>query len=206
MYENNYENKGDRVVRIMSIALISLTVIMSFLFLTITGIFVSVYSNLVDLQENVESSKTNIIAMMQNRLDFIPYLVDDVESSTKIEKQVLKDISNARETLAESFNSQDLEKIGEANDNLTRALNELISKANANTEIKSSENYIILMNQLDSYENKIYNAREEYNNAVYEYNRNIQSFPGNIIAGTFGFEKIKYFEPNGQVSSIDMVN
>lgn len=203
MAKHYYENRGDKFLRIFSIALIVFAIIMAFVFFTISGTFISAYNNLVNLQENVTLAEANLEATMQKRLELIPNLVEIVESHTS-QGQTFKEVLNAHETLAEILNSgYSLEKIGEANDNLTTAVNELIAVAESNQEVKEDGNYVEVMNQLQERVNRISEAREKYNMAVYDYNRNINYFPGSLLAPVLGFDEIEYFQADGQESSIN---
>ena len=203
MAKHYYENRGDKFLRIFSIALIVFAIIMAFVFFTISGTFIFAYNNLVNLQENVTLAEANLEATMQKRLELIPNLVEIVESHTS-QGQTFKEVLNAHETLAEILNSgYSLEKIGEANDNLTTAVNELIAVAESNQEVKEDGNYVEVMNQLQERVNRISEAREEYNMAVYDYNRNINYFPGSLLAPVLGFDEIEYFQADGQESSIN---
>lgn len=203
MAKHYYENRGDKFLRIFSIALIVFAITMAFVFFTISGTFISAYNNLVNLQENVTLAEANLEATMQKRLELIPNLVEIVESHTS-QGQTFKEVLNAHETLAEILNSgYSLEKIGEANDNLTTAVNELIAVAESNQEVKEDGNYVEIMNQLQERVNRISEAREEYNMAVYDYNRNINYFPGSLLAPVLGFDEIEYFQADGQASSIN---
>ena len=203
MAKHYYENRGDKFLRIFSIALIVFAIIMAFVFFTISGTFIFAYNNLVNLQENVTLAEANLEATMQKRLELIPNLVEIVESHTS-HGQTFKEVLNAHETLAEILNSgYSLEKIGEANDNLTTAVNELIAVAESNQEVKEDGNYVEVMNQLQERVTRISEAREEYNMAVHDYNRNINSFPGSLLAPVLGFDEIEYFQADGQESSIN---
>lgn len=203
MAKHYYENRGDKFLRIFSIALIVFAIIMAFVFFMISGTFISAYNNLVNLQENVTLAEANLEATMQKRLELIPNLVEIVESHTS-QGQTFKEVLNAHETLAEILNSgYSLEKIGEANDNLTTAVNELIAVAESNQEVKEDGNYVEVMNQLQERVTRISEAREEYNMDVYVYNRNINYFPGSLLAPVLGFDEIEYFQADGQASSIN---
>ena len=203
MAKHYYESRGDKFLRIFSIALIVFAIIMAFVFFTISGTFIFAYNNLVNLQENVTLAEANLEATMQKRLELIPNLVEIVESHTS-QGQTFKEVLNAHETLAEILNSgYSLEKIGEANDNLTTAVNELIAVAESNQEVKEDGNYVEVMNQLQERVNRISEAREEYNKAVYDYNRNINYFPGSFLAPVLGFDEIEYFQADGQAGSIN---
>ena len=204
MAKHYYENRGDKFLRIFSIALIVFAITMAFVFFTISGTFISAYNNLVNLQENVTLAEANLEATMSKRLELIPNLVEIVESHTS-QGQTFKEVLNAHETLAEILNSgYSLEKIGEANDNLTTAVNELIAVAESNQEVKEDGNYVEVMNQLQERVNRISEAREEYNMAVYDYNRSINYFPGSLLAPVLGFDEIEYFQADGQASSINL--
>lgn len=204
MAKHYYENRGDKFLRIFSIALIVFAIIMAFVFFTISGTFISAYNNLVNLQENVTLAEANLEATMSKRLELIPNLVEIVESHTS-QGQTFNEVLNAHETLAEILNSgYSLEKIGEANDNLTTAVNELIAVAESNQEVKEDGNYVEVMNQLQERVNKISEARDEYNMAVYDYNRSINYFPGSLLAPVLGFDEIEYFQADGQASSINL--
>ena len=203
MAKHYYENRGDKFLRIFSIALIVFAIIMAFVFFMISGTFISAYNNLVNLQENVTLAEANLEATMQKRLELIPNLVEIVESHTS-QGQTFKEVLNAHETLAEILNSgYTLEKIGEANDDLTTAVNELIAVAESNQEVKEDGNYVEVMNQLQERVTRISEAREKYNMAVYDYNRNINYFPGSLLAPVLGFDEIEYFQADGQESSIN---
>lgn len=203
MAKHYYENRGDKFLRIFSIALIVFAITMAFVFFTISGTFISAYNNLVNLQENVTLAEANLEATMSKRLELIPNLVEIVESHTS-QGQTFKEVLNAHETLAEILNSgYSLEKIGEANDNLTTAVNELIAVAESNQEVKEDGNYVEVMNQLQERVTRISEAREEYNMAVHDYNRNINYFPGSLLAPVLGFDEIEYFQADGQASSIN---
>lgn len=204
MAKHYYENRGDKFLRIFSIALIVFAITMAFVFFTISGTFISAYNNLVNLQENVTLAEANLEATMSKRLELIPNLVEIVESHTS-QGQTFKEVLNAHETLAEILNSgYSLEKIGKANDNLTTAVNELIAVAESNQEVKEDGNYVEIMNQLQERVNRISEAREEYNMAVYDYNRSINYFPGSLLAPVLGFDEIEYFQADGQASSINL--
>lgn len=82
----------------------------------------------------------------------------------------------------------------EANDELTAAVSRLFAVAENYPELKSSENFIQLQDELAGTENRISAARQEYNEIAAEYNRSIVSFPRNLIAGIFGFERADYFQ------------
>ena len=206
MDEKYYEEKGNRLMRIITISLIAFVAVVVIGIFTIVGTLISTYNNLVDLQENVEYAEANVEAMMQRRLELIPDLVSTVRAYTEHEEQVFEDITNAREALAQSFNTGDLEQISEANDSLTTAVNRLISIVEDNPELTASEQYTSLMDQIEGSVNRISIARENYNEEVSEYNRTIRHFPGSILAEIYGFEEIETFKADESASSTNLVD
>ena len=206
MNENSYEEKSKRLITIVSVFLLTFLTVVVMGIVAVVGSFISTYNNLVDLQENVAYAEANVETMMQRRLELIPDLVSTVKAYTKHEEQVFEDITNAREALAQSFDAGNLKQISEANDNLTTAVNRLISIVEDNPEITASEQYISLMDQIEGSVNRISIARENYNEEVSEYNRTIRHFPGSILAEIYGFEEIETFKADESASSTNLVD
>ena len=206
MTENSYEEKSKRLITIVSVFLLTFLTVVVMGIVAVVGSFISTYNNLVDLEENVAYAEANVETMMQRRLELIPDLVSTVKAYTKHEEQVFEDITNAREALAQSFDAGNLKQISEANDNLTTAVNRLISIVEDNPEITASEQYISLMDQIEGSVNRISIARENYNEEVSEYNRTIRHFPGKVLAEIYGFEEIETFKVDEQASSTNMVD
>lgn len=206
MTENSYEEKSKRLITIVSVFLLTFLTVVVMGIVAVVGSFISTYNNLVDLEENVAYAEANVETMMQRRLELIPDLVSTVKAYTKHEEQVFEDITNAREALAQSFDAGNLKQISEANDNLTTAVNRLISIVEDNPEITASEQYISLMDQIEGSVNRISIARANYNEEVSEYNRTIRHFPGKVLAEIYGFEEIETFKADEQASSTNMVD
>lgn len=173
----------------------------------IGNIFVSTYNSLIEIQENVKLAESNVEAMMQNRLDLIPDLVNTVKAYTKHEEQVFSDIAEARTALADSFDTQDPDKISEANQEVSLQIDRLTNLVVENyPTLAAGEQYTALMDEISASVNKITNARVSYNETVGRYNKKVKKFPGNIIAKTFGFEEIKEFKADKKASDSNIVN
>lgn len=160
-------------------------------------IFMGSYNGLVSEQEKVNQAQSNIEVMLQRRADLIPNLVSTVKGYTKHEEKVFTDIANARAALNTSINSGDIEKMSQANDELSQTLSRLLVVVENYPTLSADKHYTELMDQLEGTENRISIARKEYNEVVNKYNTHIRSFPTNILAGMFGFEKAKLFEASG---------
>ena len=189
-----YEEDESRFVKIITGGLLAFVATFAIMLLIIVGIFMSTYNNLVSLQGDVSLAETNLETMIQERLEIVPNFVSIVEEYTEHEEQIYKDITSAREELSESLKDGELSKISNANENLTIKLNNLIALVENNLpELKSSSQYINLMEQLENSVNRISVAGEKYNESVSIYNREITHIPGSILASIFGFVEEESF-------------
>ena len=161
---------------------------------------VGVYNGLVTKQEGVEKAIGNVQTAYQKRADLIPNLVATVKNYAEYEQGTLTAVVEARAkatsvTLdANNLTEENLKAFQAAQDEMSGALSRLLVTVEQYPELKANENYLNLQSQLEGCENSIANARREWQEAVQVYNTAVRRFPGNIIAGMFGFEKSPYFE------------
>ena len=154
-------------------------------------LFASGYNGMVNKQENVQTQYANLDAQLQRRADLIPNLVSTVKGYMAHEEGIIDKITTARENLNKASNVEEMQT---ANDELTKAINNLMVVVENYPDLKASQNFINLQDELAGTENRIAVARKDYNDAVKSYNTSIKKFPNNILAGMFGFEIEKYFE------------
>ncbi len=170
--------------------LIGLGVVVGVVFLI--GLFLmGSYNSLVELNEEVDGSFAEISTQLQRRSDLIPNLVNTVKGYTKHEKEVIENITTARENLA---GAKTVSEKAAADQELTNALNRLLVIVENYPELKADKNFINLQDELAGTENRIAVARNKYNDSVKSYNTGIKKFPKNVIAGMFNFEEKAYFE------------
>lgn len=169
---------------------IVLIVILAVIGIFIFSIFGS-YNSMVALDEEVNTQWANVESKLQRRYDLIPNLVESVKGAMAQEKEVFTAIADARAKLAGAGSTS--EKV-EASNELEGALSRLLVVVENYPELKSNQNVTALMDELAGTENRISTERDRYNGVVRGYNATIRSFPKNIIAGMFGFEKRPYFE------------
>ncbi len=151
----------------------------------------STYNSLVSLETEVETKQAQISTQLQRRSDLIPNLVNTVKGYAAHENEVYTAIADARSKLA---GANTVEELSEADSQLSSALSRLLVVVENYPQLKASENFIALQDQLEGTENRIATARNDYNKAAKTYNTKIRKFPSNIFAGMFGFEKADYFE------------
>ena len=160
----------------------------------------SAYNSMVQVQEKATTSLANVQSAYQRRADLIPNLVETVKGYAAHEKQTLEDVVSARSKATsisldpENMTPEKLKQFQQAQGELGSALGRLIAIQENYPDLKANENFRDLQVQLEGTENRINEARNSYNNAVQHYNVVVRSFPKNLLAGMFGFDKMTKFE------------
>ncbi len=150
-----------------------------------------IYNRLITLRNSVKNNWARINTQLQRRYDLIPNLVETVKGYMAHEKEVLESVTQARTAF---LNAHTVTETAEAENMLTGALKSLFAVSENYPDLKASQNFLMLQEELAGTENKISYARQSYNNAVMDYNVGIQKFPNNIIAGLFNFKEQEFFE------------
>ena len=164
---------------------------------------VSNYNGVVSLSEEVDNKFATIDTMLQRRADLIPNLVNTVKGYTNQEQAVIDSVTDARAKLA---GANSVGKKANADQELSTALSNLLVVVENYPDLKSSQNFINLSDELAGTENRIATARKDYNDAVKEYNTKIKRFPTNIVSGMFGYGEKEYFqasEGSEEVPTVD---
>ena len=164
---------------------------------------VSNYNGVVSLSEEVDNKFATIDTMLQRRADLIPNLVNTVKWYTNLEQAVIDSVTDARAKLA---GANSVGEKANADQELSTALSNLLVVVENYPDLKSSQNFINLSDELAGTENRIATARKDYNDAVKEYNTKIKRFPTNIVSGMFGYGEKEYFqasEGSEEVPTVD---
>ena len=156
--------------------------------------FFGTMNNLVSMKEEVNSQQSQVETTLQRRSDLIPNLVATVKGYANHEEKVFTDIADARSKLAGSIDNGDIESINEANNALNSALSRLLAISENYPDLKASEQFTALQDELAGTENRIAVARQHYNEKVKSYNTAVKSFPTSIVAGIGGYHTEQYFE------------
>jgi len=154
-------------------------------------LFIPKYNSLVTAEENVDSKWAQVENQLQRRYDLIPNLVESVKGYASHEQEVIANITQAR---AQMGSARTPEEQAVANDALTGALSRLLVVVENYPNLKADANFRQLMDELAGTENRLAVAREDYNNEVQQFNKHVKRFPGNLMAGMFGFEQKEYFK------------
>ena len=156
---------------------------------------VSLYNRLVKLRNNREQAFADVDVQLKLRHDLIPQLVDSVKGYMGHERGVLTDITEARTNAMKASTIN--EKI-EAENKLSTALEGLKVSVEAYPDLKASQNFMELQNEISDIENKIAAARRFFNSATKELNVATELFPSNLIATLFNFKREPMFELGNQ--------
>lgn len=179
----------------MSILLIVILVIVAVL-----AIFVwATYNGLVQLNVRVQEAWSDITVQLKRRADLIPNLVEAVKGYAAHEKQVFQDVTEARSNVLNATNKGPAET-AKAENQFEQALKSLFAVSEAYPQLRASENFQQLQNELVDTEDKIQAARRFYNGGVRDMNTKVQQFPANIVAGMFGFKNKEFFEVEDMAS------
>lgn len=150
-----------------------------------------IYNNLVTLRNRVDNAWSQIDVQLRRRYDLIPNLVESVKGYAKHEKQVFENVTKARSMLMNASGAHDK---AAANNMLTGALKTLFAVAEAYPQLRTSENFQQLQEEIAGTESKIAFSRQFYNDSVMAYNTSIQTLPSNLLASPLGFASKEYFE------------
>ncbi|HLA04695.1 MAG TPA: LemA family protein [Syntrophales bacterium] len=171
--------------------LIIVGVVIVIVIFSLYSLFKGSYNKFVSMDEAVKSSWAQVENQLQRRFDLIPNLVETVKGYAKQEKDVLVEVTNARAKVGGAGSVPD--KIA-ANNQLSGALSRLLIVVERYPDLKSNQNFMRLQDELAGTENRVAVERRRYNEVVQTYNVAVRSFPGNIVAGIFGFAKAPFFE------------
>ena len=152
---------------------------------------IGMYNNLVKLRNNRENAFADIDVQLKQRFDLVPQLVATVKGYATHEKELLENITAARTA---GVNATSIDDKIKADQQLTSALAGLKVQVEAYPDLKANQNFMQLQGELADIENKLAAVRRYFNSATRELNNAVQTFPGNIIAGMFGFHKEAMYE------------
>ena len=156
---------------------------------------IGIYNRLVSLDQEVVQSWAQVENQLQRRNDLIPNLVETVKGYASHEKSIFIQVALARTKLAGAIKTgSQADKIVAANE-MNSALSRLLAIAENYPDLKASENFVRLQDELAGTENRIATERMRYNQTVQSYNTAAKRFPTALFVSWFGFEKAKpYFE------------
>lgn len=172
----------------------------------------SAYNGMVDKQEAATTALADVQATYQRRADLIPNLAKTVQAYAKHERETFEAVTKARASVgqikldASNLTPEKMRQFEQAQGQLSEALGKLMLVAERYPELKANENFHSLQIQLEGTENRINEARQQYNAAVQDYNQTVRRFPNVIFAGMFGFNRMEKFEAAAGTEKVPQLN
>ncbi len=158
------------------------------------GCGVAVYNGIVSKDEGVQAAWSEIQNQYQRRAELIPSLVETVKGAAEFEQSTITAVTEARASVGRMSlpetvpqDPAQLEAYIKAQDQLGGALQRLLLVAENYPELKATQNFLSLQDQLEGTQNRIVNARRDFIDSTKEYNVAIRRFPASLFAGLFGF-------------------
>jgi len=156
---------------------------------------IGAYNGLVTLKQRVKNAWSQIDVQLQRRFDLIPNLIETVKGYTKHEEEVFRKVAELRSSWASATTIHDK---AELSNQLSSALKTIMAVSENYPELKASQNFAELQEELQNTENKISYSRQFYNDIVTKYNTKLQVFPDNLIASMFHFTEEELFKVDNE--------
>ena len=150
----------------------------------------ALYNSVIGAKMRVDEAFSQIDVQLKRRADLIPNLVETVKGYAKHEKEVFEEVTKARTAL---MSAKGVEEKAKANSDLGNTLKSLFAVAEGYPNLRASENFSALQEELSDTENKIAYARQFYNSTVMDYNTKLATFPTLIFARMLGFQTAAFF-------------
>lgn len=170
------------------------------------------YNSIVGLDQGAKTKWADVEGQYQRRLDLIPNLVSVVKGAANFEQTTLTQVIEARSKATQvvidpnKLDAASLQKFQEAQGAVGSALGRLLAVAESYPQLGATASFRDLQSQIEGTENRIAVARKDFNEAVKSYNTRVVQFPGNVIAGMFGFAQKAFFSADGGAEAAPKVS
>ena len=154
-------------------------------------LLVALYNRLVQQRNRVDNAWAQVEVQLKRRWDLIPNLVETVKGYAAHERETFEAVTQARARAQQAGNPAEA---AQAEGILGAALGRLLAVAEAYPELQADENFRQLQTELSETENRVAVSRQVYNDTVLTFNNTVQTFPGLVVAGPFGFTIREFFE------------
>ncbi len=179
--------------------MVVLIVIVAIVVLLLLGLMVS-YNRFISGRNAVQTAWADVDTELKRRYDLVPNLVNTVQGYAAHERGVFEEVTRAR---AAAQSAQGPAQASQAEGPFVSALGRLFAVAENYPELKANQNFLQLQATLSDTEDRIQSSRRVYNDTVQSFNRRVQAFPSNLIAGWFHFQSAQFFTiPDAQRATI----
>ncbi|MDX9892800.1 MAG: LemA family protein [Patescibacteria group bacterium] len=168
----------------------------------IIGWLIMVFNSLIRLKNRTQEAFSDVDVQLKRRHDLIPNLMETVKGYAQHEKELFEKVTQAR---SNAINAQGVEEKGQAENVLSQTLKSIFAVAENYPDLKASQNFLQLQDELSDTENKIQAARRFYNGNVRDFNTKTQTFPNNLVVGILGFKNFDFFQAeNGERENVQV--
>ncbi len=168
----------------------------------IIGWLIMVFNSLIRLKNRTQEAFSDVDVQLKRRHDLIPNLMETVKGYAQHEKELFEKVTQAR---TNAINAQGVEEKGQAENVLSQTLKSIFAVAENYPDLKASQNFLQLQDELSDTENKIQAARRFYNGNVRDFNTKTQTFPNNLVVGILGFKNFDFFQAeNGERENVQV--
>ncbi len=166
--------------------------------------FVGAYNSFVTMQQDINSKWSEVENQYQRQADLIPNLVSVVSSSVSVETKFVKDVVAARTAWQSAATNLAKDTAGQQ---MTAGLTAFVNAvAEGYPILQANKQYVALTDELSGTQNRITVARGNYIKSVQAFNTGIKRFPGNVVAGMFGFTGVEYYQAKAGISTVQLGN
>ena len=169
----------------------SALLIVGIVVIVILGAGIAMYNSLVRLNVRVDEAWSDINVQLKRRYDLIPNLIETVKGYAKHERELFEKVTLARSA---AMGAGTMQEKAQAENMLSQTLKSLFAVSENYPDLKASQNFLQLQDELSDTENKIQAARRFYNGNVMEYNTSVEQFPTSLLASSFNFAKREFFQ------------
>jgi LemA protein len=175
--------------------LVTATLIVLAVVIVVLVVSVLIHNGLVRRRNQVDNAWSQIDVQLKRRYDLIPNLVETVKGYASHERGTLEAVTEAR---AQAISAQGPADQAAAENVLTGALKSLFAVAESYPDLRASQNFLELQQELSATEDRAAYARQYYNDAVLTYNNAVTTVPQNLFAAIFRFRTREYFQAGGE--------
>ncbi len=165
--------------------------------------FIFYYNRFVVLDNRIDNSLSQIDVQLKKRADLVPNLLNTVKGYMKHERDVIKEVTEARKEL---MGAKSLQKRAKAGAELQNALRSLFALAENYPNLKANENFLHLQQELSAIEDRVAYARQFYNDSILTYNNSVETFPGRFFANIYSKKEKPFLEITEEERAVPKVS
>ena len=165
-------------------------------------IFISYYNRFAILGNRIDNSLAQIDVQLRKRADLVPNLVNAVKGYMKHEKSTLTELTKARTAF---LNAKDIKGKAKAGNQMQAALKTIFAVAENYPNLKASQNFLQLQQELSAIEDKVAYSRQYYNDSILSFNNSSRTFPARFFFNLFGFKEKPYLQIPAEARAVPKV-